>query len=154
MPHTHPPILNRSGQGDGILKRLMIDTGPKIRFLNIHGFKSVLASTPVDVLLLRTITRPHIIRTFQPIANLAPGNDVAVDVLLSSDTLIDTSAEVRDRHLSGGRLATDGWQATIFASPWAINIPVASWWTVYKLAMRNVTLGAVTFDVNFTIELI
>jgi len=133
---------------------LFRDTGPSVRFLAMHGFATAPASTAVTVVLLRAVTRPHWIRTFQPVMNIGNGLDISCDILLSSNVAVDTGAEVRDRHLSGGRLATDGWSASNIATQWPINIKISSWFTQYKLAMRNLHTGSVLFDINLTVELI
>jgi len=147
-------ISPQIASGNAIWKGLFIDTGPHVRLINLHAFVVVGASTAVAVSVIRTITRPHIIRQFQPITNSNPGLDVACDILMSGDTLVDTGAEVRDQHLSGGRLQTGGWACSINALPWAINIKRSAWFTVYKLAARNLTLAAIPFDINLTLELI
>jgi len=113
----------------------------------------VAPSINVTILLLGTITRPHILHTLQPISSRSAGNDLAIDILTSSDTLVDVGAELRDRHLSGGRLATDGWPATTIATAWTLQLPQHSWFTVYKLAMRNANAGTTVFDVSLTLEL-
>lgn len=140
--------------GNRIIKALLGDADQPIRLINLHGFQAVTTGVAVTILVLATITRPHLIVSFQPICSLAPGQDVAVDILLSNNTLTDTGAEVRDRHISGGRLIANGWNASSFASPWPINILNASRFTVYKLAMRNLSSGTVTFDTNLTLKLL
>lgn len=153
-PTTKPQPITATKRGDAIIKALMADADKPFKLVNLHGFAAVAGITVVAVKLLATITRPHLIVSFQPICSLAPGSDVAVDVLLSGDELVDTGAELRDRHLSNGRLATSGWNASTFGNPWPIDILVTSRFTVYKLAMRNNSVGTVTFDCNLTIKLL
>lgn len=153
-PPTRSAPITALTRGDKIIKALLADAGAPVRFINLHGFKFVLAGTLVEVKLLTTLTRPHRLISLQPICSLAPGNDVAVDILLSSDTLVDSDAELRDRHLSNGRLETNGWSTSNYANPWPLNILNTSRFTVYKLAMRNNTVSNTTFDVNLTLQLL
>jgi hypothetical protein len=153
-PPTRSAPITALTRGDKIIKALLADAGAPIRFINLHGFQLVNAGVLSQVKLLTTLTRPHRLISLQPICSLPPGNDVAVDILLSNDTLVDSGAELRDRHLSNGRLATNGWNASSFANPWPLNILITSRFTVYKLAMRNSTASNITFDVNLTLQLL
>jgi hypothetical protein len=137
-----------------IFGRLAGDAGPPVRFINLHGFTTVVGLNLNLAILLGTITRPHIITALQPICSANAGTDIAIDILISSDTLVDAAAPLRDRHLSTGTTAANGWSVYNSAHPVILNIKMLSRFTVYKLALRNNTGATITFDVNLGIQLI
>lgn len=145
---------SRLDNGERILKAMAGDAGPHVRFINLHGFFQQAGLGLSKVMLLGTITRPHILLGLQPVCNASAGTDLAIDILSSSDTLVDDNANLRDDHLSGGTLAGNGWSAYNGATIWTINKLVLARFTVYKLAMRNNSAATITFDVNLTLKLI
>lgn len=154
MPSPTPLRSPQLASSNRIFGGLTGDAGPPIRFVNFHGFRTVVGINANLATLLGTIRRPHIIRSLAPVASGSAGTDIAIDILLSSDELVDTAAPIRDRHLSGGTTAANGWSCYNSAHPIILNITILSHFTVYKLAMRNNTGATVTFDVNLGIQLI
>lgn len=152
MPTPQPDVNPRLTSGNRIYKGLQREAGPVSRQTNFHGFLQLATGNLSTVKLLGTITRPHIITQFQPTSSLGNANDSFVDILLSSDTLVDDAANLRDRHLSGGTLVDNGWGSNINVGTWPINMEILERFTVYKLVMRNNSGLTVSFDVNLSIR--